>query len=154
MGWLRSDSEMKNANAKWKMENDTPTILHFPRCITGSRLLAPRPLKAVRAHVGLDHLALALGAFGGVPVFHPEHEVAAGLLHPGMNVLEDILVVRLTGAGLFAAGHVPDLEVRDLVPRGVDVRDEMSLVPLHVVDVVEDLARGAVDGAADRVRLI
>ena len=70
-----------------------------------------------------------------------------------VDVAEDVLVVDLAGGGLVAAGVVASLEVSDLVPGTVDVGDEVALGDLLVVEVVEDLARGAADSAADHVGL-
>ena len=85
-----------------------------------------------------------------IAVLHAEHAVEP--LAP--DVPEEIPVVHLARARLLAARVVADLEIRDLAPRVVDVRDDVALVALHVVHVVEDLARRAIYRAADRVRLV
>ena len=50
-----------------------------------------------------------------------------------VDVLEDISIVNLSGRWFFAAGIVTDLEVGDLAPRTVDVRDEIAFVNLLVI---------------------
>ena len=66
-----------------------------------------------------------------------------------VDVAEDVPVVQLAGGGLLAARVVALLEVADLVPRAVDVGDDVPLRDLLVVHVEEDLAGGAPDRAAD-----
>ena len=71
-----------------------------------------------------------------------------------LEVLKDLAVVDLAGAGLFATGVVTTLEIRDFIPAVINVGDEVSLGDLLVVNVEEDFARRAVDGAANRVGLV
>ena len=66
-----------------------------------------------------------------------------------VDVPEDVPVVHLAGGRLLAAGVVADLQVGDLAPGAVDVRDDVPLGDLLVVHVEQDLARGAPDRAAD-----
>ena len=66
-----------------------------------------------------------------------------------VDVPEDVPVVHLAGGGLLAARVVALLEVGDLFPRAVDVRDDVPLGDLLVVHVEEDLARGASHRPAD-----
>ena len=66
-----------------------------------------------------------------------------------VDVPEDVPVVHLAGGGLLAARVVALLEVADLAPRAVDVRDDVPLGDLLVVHVEEDLAGGAPHRPAD-----
>ena len=71
-----------------------------------------------------------------------------------MNVLANLLVVDLARAGFLASGVVAGLEVANLVPAHVDVRDEIAFGDLLVIDIKQNLARRTVDCSTDRVRLI
>ncbi len=77
-------------------------------------------------------------------MLHPEDAGEASL----MNVPEHVGKVDLAGRGLVPPRIVTDLEVGDLVPRAIDVRDEVALGDLLVIEIVEDLHRGAADGPA------
>src|SRR5690606_26492568 len=67
---------------------------------------------------------------------------------------EEVLVIDLAGSRLLSSGVVTDLEVGYFVPAPVDIGDEVSFVPLHVIDIVQDFARRAVDGFAQQIRLV
>ena len=71
----------------------------------------------------------------------------------GVEVLEHVAVVDLARARLVAARVVARLQVRDLVPGHVDVRDEIPFGDLLVIDVEQNLARRAADRAANLIRL-
>ena len=102
-----------------------------------------RPVRRDQRLLRLLAAALALA------VLHAQH----ALIALAVEVPEDVLVVDLAGAGLLAPGIVADVERRDLVPGPVDVGDEVALGDLLVVQVVDDLDRGAVDGLADLIGL-
>lgn len=107
-------------------------------------------LREIRVAVGLDDRTFAGGAFHGVAVFHAHDSLEVLRL----QVLEDFTVVDLAGAGLFAAGVVTTLEIRDFIPGVIDVGDEISFGDLLMIDVKEDLAGRAIDRATNRVGLI
>src|SRR5687768_14120944 len=107
------------------------------------------PLKIIRCDVGVDDGALALFAGLRVTVLHADDAGEAFRV----EVAEYIPVVDLARRGLASAGIVTDLDVGDLVPGGVDVRDQVAFRDLLMVRVEQDLARWAADGFADHVRL-
>src|SRR5690606_16585128 len=70
-----------------------------------------------------------------------------------VNVLEHPPIVDLSGGWLVPSRNIADLEIRDLVPGGIDVRDDVAFRNLLMVDVEQYLARRAVYGFADHVSL-
>ena len=68
-------------------------------------------------------------------------------------MLENILVVDLTSGGFLSSGIVANLKVGDFVPGKVDIGDEVSFVPLHVIDIIKDFAGRAIHGFAKLIGL-
>ena len=69
------------------------------------------------------------------------------------EVLENIAVVDLAGAGFFATGIVACLQVGDFVPRGVEAGNQIIRGDLLVIQIEEDLAGRTVDRPAERMGL-
>src|SRR5690606_30214028 len=106
-------------------------------------------LKSVDLAVGGNQCRFTLLAIDGLAVLHPNDPLKA----LAVNVLEHAPVVDLTGRRLVPSRNVANLEIGDLVPRGIDVRNDVALRDLLVIDVEQDLARGAADRFADHVGL-
>src|SRR5262245_57874830 len=111
----------------------------------GSRSSLAVDLEVVARDVSLNagHLAL----FGLVileAVFHPHHAFES----LSVNVFEDVAVIHLARRRLLPARVVADLEIGDLLPGQVDVRDDIPFGNLLMVHVVKNLDRRAVDSAA------
>ena len=68
-------------------------------------------------------------------------------------MLENILVVDFPSGGLPAAWGISHMEAGNLIPCPVDIRNQVPLCDLLVVDVVDDLAAGASDSFANLVGL-
>jgi len=71
-----------------------------------------------------------------------------------MNVLENIFVIHFTGARFFSSGVVTDLEIGNMIPRSINVIDDVSFIALHVIHVEQNFARRTVHCLADHKRLI
>ena len=127
----------------------TATVAKRQRELQRVRLHA-RHLEGIGGDVRVDQRLLAFLARLRVAMLHAEHAVET----LAADVPEEIPVVHLAGARLLAPGIVADLEVRDLAPGMIDVRDDVALVALHVIHVVEDLAGRTIYRAADGVRLV
>src|SRR5688500_5943588 len=84
-------------------------------------------LERIGRDVGVDQRLLAFLAGLRIAVLHAEHAVEP----LRTDVAEQILVVHFPGARLFAPGVVADLEVHDLAPGVIDVRDDVAFVALH-----------------------
>ncbi|NQU22687.1 MAG: hypothetical protein HQ567_15530 [Candidatus Nealsonbacteria bacterium] len=80
-------------------------------------------------------------------MLHAEHPVVA----LRVDMLEDVDVVDFARARLFSSRIIADVERANLFPRSVDIRNQIALGDLLVIEVVDDLDRWAVDGAADQV---
>ncbi len=70
-----------------------------------------------------------------------------------VNVPEYIQVIDLAGCGFFPARVVAHLEISDLFPGEVNIRDQVALRDLLVVQVIQDFARRAIHGLAYGVGL-
>src|SRR4026209_2506236 len=110
---------------------------------------AARQSPRIRRDVGIDDGPLALTALPRVAVLHADNSLEA----LRVNVAEDVPIIDLAGARLAPARIVADLEIRDFIPGGVHVRDQVSFSDLLVVDVKQDLARRTPHGATDLERL-
>ena len=91
------------------------------------------------------------------PAF-PRHRVT--VLHPhntsialAFEMPKNVVIVDLARCRLFTTWIVSDLNISDLVPGLVHIRDQVSLGDLLIVEIVQDLARRARDGPADLERL-
>src|SRR5690606_8752238 len=79
-------------------------------------------LKGVDLAVGGNQCRFTLLAIDGRAVLHPNYPLEA----LAVNVLEYSPIVDLTGRRLIASRNVTDLEIGDLVPRGIDVRNDVA----------------------------
>src|SRR5690606_4340233 len=109
----------------------------------------PRGSESVDLAVRGDQCRFTLCTINRLAVFHPDN---AGKSFP-VNVLEHAPVVDLAGSRFVPSRHVAYLEICNLVPGSVDVRDDIALGDLLVIHVEQDLAGGAVDRFADHVGL-
>lgn len=106
-------------------------------------------LESVDFLVRVDQGALAFFSGLGVAMLHAHHALVAF----AVDVLEHVEVIDLAGGWFASTGVVADLEIGDLAPSAVDVRDDVAFVNLLMIDIEQDLARGAIHGSADLVTL-
>src|SRR5512138_1493905 len=97
---------------------------------------SPASLERVRFDIGIDQGAFTVLAWMRIAVLHAEHAGESS----SMNMAEEIPIVHLPGSRFLAPRVVADLEVSDLAPRAIDVRDDVAFFSLHVIHVVQDLA--------------
>src|SRR5690606_18131969 len=71
----------------------------------------------------------------GLPAFH-SHPTAISLR---LDVLVDVPVVYFTGRAFLPSRVISELAVADLMPTQINVRDQVSCITLHVIDIVKDL---------------
>src|SRR5690606_5757680 len=107
-------------------------------------------LERIRRDIGIDERLLTFLAGPRLAVLHAEDAVVSFRT----DVAEEMPIVHLARARFLATRIVADLEIRDLAPGVIDVRDDVTFVALHVVHVVEDLAGRTVHRAADLIRLV
>lgn len=82
-------------------------------------------------------------------MFHTQHSGEPF----SVDVAEDVLVIQLAGGGFVSARVISHLEIGDFAVRSVDIRDDIALVDLLVIDIEKDFAAWAIDRAADFVSL-
>ena len=90
-------------------------------------------------------------AFPGIelPLLHP-HDTSIAL---AFEMPKNVVIVDLAGCRLFATRIVSDLNIHDLIPRLVHIREQVPFCDLLMVEIVQDLARRARDRPADLERL-
>ena len=106
--------------------------------------------ETVRFAVGLDKGHLTFLTRFGVTVLHAEDAFITLCVY----MFENILVVHFSGGGFFSTGIVTYLQVTDLIPRLIEVIDNIAFVPLHMVHVEQELATGAANRLADHIGLV
>ena len=79
--------------------------------------------------VSIDHGLFAFDPFDRVAVFHP-HDALISLAG---DVGQYVAVVDLAGARFFSTRVVAALQIRDLVPAPIKVRNQVSLCDLLVI---------------------
>ena len=84
-----------------------------------------------------------------VTVFHTEHTVIAF----AMDMLEYILIVDFPAGGFFAPGVVTQMEGGNLIPGLIDIWNQVTLGDLLVLEVIDDLAIGAVHSSTNQIGL-
>ena len=123
-------------------QKEKPALQRLQRrfCSFGTRL------EAVHFSVGLDEIELTLfGTTTAVAMFHPVD--ASETL--GLDVLEHIFVIDFTRERLIAPWIVANLEVGNFRPREVDIRNDISLGDLLMIDIEQNLTAWRIDSPAD-----
>src|SRR5690606_5749555 len=101
--------------------------------------------KPITLSIGPDHGLFTFPAGAGISVFHA-HDAGIPFL---VDVPKDVLIIDLSGGGFLSARVVPYLEIGDLLPRGIDIGNQVAFLDLLVVNVEKDLAGRTVHGLAD-----
>ena len=104
-------------------------------------------LETIGIAIGLDQSEFAFFAFYAVSVLHAKNPVVSFFA----EMLEDIPVIDLTCSGFFSSGIVSDVEGGYFGPCTINIRYEVALGDLLMVQVVYDLTAWVVYGFANLV---
>src|SRR5690606_40972807 len=115
-----------------------------------SRVAPAQSQDIVDFAISPDERKLTFLAGEGIAVFHSHHTAISFIV----DVLEDVLVVYFTGRGFLPSRVISDLEVGDLIPTQINVRDQVSFITLHVIDIVKDLTGRRPNRFTDHVALV
>ena len=96
----------------------------------------PSALKVINGSVGGNQRLLTFFSGFAVAMFHT--------IYPGetavIDMSKNISIVDFTGCWLFTSRIITDLEIADFIPGVVDIRNQVTLGNLLVINIAENLA--------------
>ena len=93
-------------------------------------------LEIIHLPVSCNYCFLAFFSCNRIPMLHPQNSI----IPFGMNMLENIPVIDLTGSRFISSRIIPDLEVGGLIPCPINVGNDVSFGDLLMINIEKYLA--------------